>query len=283
MPDQKIDISAFDQPVKNVNKGIDISAFDEPEKKKFPSGFSVTPLQSQDKFQQGLAMAKSPIASAVKKDTQKDNNWFAGMYNNFVRPISTLAGGSAYLAESVLGGRPETMVTRLASAREFQKSTESFFDKLRSEKSSKEYEQEQAKEFDVTPVQKENQMSREDALTLTMIDPEKLTPIQLKKYNEILVKNKGKEKPSSIFSGVDAKDVTSMAFQTPGQLLSFIMGAYTAGATYIPQSISDASNEIYETDKGNKLNDGQKAAYIYTQAVAQYALEKVSLDLIYMT
>ena len=249
-------------------------------KESTPSGFSVTPLPSQDKFQQGLAMAQSPIASAVKKDTQKDNNWFAGMYNNFVKPVSSLAGGSAYLAEAVLGGRPEAMVTRLASAREFQKSTESFFDKLRSEKSSKEYEQEQAKEFDVTPVQKENQMSREDAFALTMIDPEKLTPIQLKKYNEILIKNKGKEKPSSIFSGVDAKDVKSMAFQTPGQLLSFIMGAYTAGSTYIPQSISDASNEIYETDKGNKLNDGQKAAYIFTQAAAQYALEKVSLDLI---
>jgi hypothetical protein len=249
-------------------------------KESTPLGSSVTPLPSQDKFQQGLAMAKSPIASAVNKDTQKDNNWFAGMYNNLVKPISSLAGGTAYLAEAVLGGRPETMVTRLASAREFQKSTESFFDKLRSEKSSKEYEQKQAKEFDVTPVQKENQMSREDALTLTMIDPEKLTPIQLKKYNEILVKNKGKEKPSSIFSGVDAKDVKSMAFQTPGQLLSFIMGAYTAGTTYIPQSISDASNEIYETDKGNKLNDGQKAAYIFTQAAAQYALEKVSLDLI---
>ena len=49
-------------------------------KESTPSGFSVTPLASQDKFQQGLAMAKSPIASAVKKDTQKNNNWFGQFY-----------------------------------------------------------------------------------------------------------------------------------------------------------------------------------------------------------
>ena len=244
------------------------------------SGFSVTPLASQDKFQQGLAMAKSPIASAVKKDTQKDDSKFAGMYNNALAGISTAVGGTAYLAEVVFGGRPETMVTRLASARALQQKAENFFDKLRSDKSSKQFEQEQREQFDITPLQKENQMSREDALFLTMLDPKKLNPIQLEKYNQILSQNKGKEAPSSVFSGVDVKDVESAIFQAPRQILDFTMGAASSGFSYVPQAISNASNEIYEVDKENKLTDAQKAIYIFTQAAIQTALEKVSLDLI---
>ena len=119
-------------------------------KESTPSGFSVTPLPSQDKFQQGLAMAKSPIASAVKKDTQKDENLAAGLYNTLVGSIKRLAGGVAYAGELFLGGRPETTITRLASAENARQKTEQFVEKARSEKSSKQFEESMGK-YDFTP------------------------------------------------------------------------------------------------------------------------------------
>jgi hypothetical protein len=116
-------------------------------KKKEPTslGFSVTPLPSQDKFKQGLAMAQSPIASAVKKDTQKDENLAAGLYNTLVGSVKRLAGGAAYAGEVFLGGRPEATITRLASAENARQKTEQFVEKARSEKSSKQFEESMGK------------------------------------------------------------------------------------------------------------------------------------------
>ena len=50
----------------------------------------------------------------------------------------------------LMGGRPEAAITRLASAEQARQKTEQFVEKARSEKASKEYEQ-QLKQFDVTP------------------------------------------------------------------------------------------------------------------------------------
>ena len=207
-------------------------------KESIPSGFSVTPLPSQDKFQQGLAMAKSPIASAVKKDTQKDENLAAGLYNTLVGSIKRLAGGAAYAGELFLGGRPETTITRLASAENARQKTEQFVEKARSEKSSKQFEESMGK-YDFTP------------------------------------------KPGGgLLSGVDAEDFKALAFTAPSQAFDMVLGGLTYGSSFVAQSISDAASEINQSDAGKKLNDAQKATYIFTQAAVQAALEKVSLDLI---
>lgn len=203
-----------------------------------PSGFSVTPLPSQDKFQEGLAMAQSPIASAVKKDTQKDENLSAGIYNTLVGSVKRLAGGAAYAGEVFLGGRPEATITRLASAENARQKTEQFVEKARSEKASKQYEESMGK-YDFTP------------------------------------------KPGGgLLSGVDANDFKALAFTAPSQALDMVLGSLTYGSSFVAQSISDAANEINQSDSGKKLNEAQKATYIFTQAAVQAALEKVSLDLI---
>jgi len=201
-------------------------------------GFSVTPLPSQDKFQEGLAMAQSPIASAVKKDTQKDENLAAGIYNTLVGSVKRLAGGAAYAGEVFLGGRPEATITRLASAENTRQKTEQFVEKARSEKASKQYEESMGK-YDFTP------------------------------------------KPGGgLLSGVDADDFKALAFTAPSQALDMVLGSLTYGSSFVAQSISDAANEINQSDSGKKLNEAQKATYIFTQAAVQAALEKVSLDLI---
>ena len=203
-----------------------------------PLGFSVTPLQSQDKFKKGLAMAQSPIASAVKKDTQKDENLAAGIYNTLVGSVKRLAGGVAYAGEVFLGGRPEATITRLAGAENARQKTEQFVEKARSEKSSKQYEEAMGK-YDFTP------------------------------------------KPGGgLFSGVDADDFKALAFTAPSQALDMVLGGLTYGSSFVAQSVSDAANELNQSDSGKKLNDAQKATYIFTQAAVQAALEKVSLDLI---
>lgn len=203
-----------------------------------PSGFSVTPLPSQDKFKEGLAMAQSPIASAVKKDTQKDENLAAGIYNTLVGSVKRLAGGAAYAGEVFLGGRPEATITRLAGAENVRQKTEQFVEKARSEKSSKQYEEAMGK-YDFTP------------------------------------------KPGGgLLSGVDADDFKALAFTAPSQAVDMILGGLTYGSSFVAQSVSDAANELNQSDSGKKLNDAQKATYIFTQAAVQAALEKVSLDLI---
>ena len=210
-------------------------------KESTPSGFSVTPLPSQDKFQQGLAMAKSPIASAVKKDTQKDESTAAALYNTLVGSVKRLAGGVAYMAEIgglVSGGRPEFAVTRLANAEKVRQKTEQFVDKARSEKSSKEYEQAMGK-YDFTP-----------------------------------------KAGGGLLSGVDADDFKALAFTAPSQAFDMVLGSLTYGSSFVAQSVSDAATELNESDSGKDLNDAQKATYIFTQAAVQAALEKVSLDLI---
>lgn len=223
-----------------VNSDNPFSEFGGELKKKepTPSGFSVTPLPSQDKFKEGLAMAQSPIASAVKKDTQKDENLAAGIYNTLVGSVKRLAGGAAYAGEAFLGGRPEATITRLASAENARQKTEQFVEKARSEKSSKQFEESMGK-YDFTP------------------------------------------KPGGgLLSGVDADDFKALAFTAPSQALDMVLGSLTYGSTFVAQSISDAANEINQSDSGKKLNEAQKATYIFTQAAVQAALEKVSLDLI---
>jgi hypothetical protein len=180
----------------------------------------------------------SPIASAVKKDTQKDENLAAGLYNTLVGSVKRLAGGAAYAGEVFLGGRPEATITRLASAENARQKTEQFVEKARSEKSSKQFEESMGK-YDFTP------------------------------------------KPGGgLLSGVDADDFKALAFTAPSQALDMVLGSLTYGSTFVAQSISDAANEINQSDSGKKLNEAQKATYIFTQAAVQAALEKVSLDLI---
>ena len=222
-----------------------------------PSGFSDTPLvytnpnqyvenrkyekfgaSEQVKAELGYLkpFSVSPIASAVKKDTQDD--WKYGIYNTLVGSVKRLAGGAAYAGEVFLGGRPEAAITRLASAENARQKTEQFVEKARSEKSSKQYEEAMGK-YDFTP------------------------------------------KPGGgVFSGVDAEDFKALAFSAPSQAVDMLMGGLTGGSTFVLQSVSDAANELDKTDAGKKLNDAQKATYIFTQAAVQAALEKVSLDLI---
>ena len=228
-----------------------------------PSGFSVTPSPSQnlntDEYIENKNYAKfgtfekmranfgylpelqTPIASAIKKDTQKDENTAAGIYNTLVGSVKRLAGGVAYMAEVgglVSGGRPEFAITRLANAENVRQKTEQFVEKARSEKSSKGYEQAMGK-YDFTP-----------------------------------------EPGGGLLSGVDANDFKALAFTAPSQALDMVLGSLTYGSSFVAQSVSDAANELNESDAGKKLNEPQKAIYIFTQAAVQAALEKLSLDLI---
>jgi hypothetical protein len=221
---------------KKVPTPSEVFGDDLKKKESTPLGSSVAPLPFQDKFKQGLAMAQSPIASAVKKDTQDD--WKYGIYNTLVGSVKRLAGGAAYAGEVFLGGRPEATITRLASAENARKQTEQFVEKIRSEKSSKQYEEALGK-YDFTPKQ-----------------------------------------GGGVFSGVDADDFKALAFSAPSQALDMLMGSLTAGSTFVAQSVSDAANELDQSGAGKKMNDAQKATYIFTQAAVQAALEKFSLDLI---
>lgn len=180
----------------------------------------------------------TPIASAIKKDTQKDENLAAGIYNTLVGSVKRLAGGAAYTGEVLFGGRPEATITRLASAENARQKTEQFVEKARSEKASKQYEEAMGK-YDFTP------------------------------------------KPGGgLLSGVDAEDFKALAFTAPSQALDMVLGGLTYGSSFVAQSVSDAANELNQSDSGKKMNEAQKAAYIFTQAAVQAALEKVSLDLI---
>ncbi len=242
---------------KKVPSPSDVFGDDLKKKESTPLKSSVTPLpypsryfEKQDdkkfgywdqlKVDRGYkpAFQTSPIASAVKKDTQKDESLAAGIYNTLVGSVKRLAGGAAYTGEVLFGGRPEATITRLASAENARQKTEQFVEKARSEKASKQYEESMGK-YDFTP------------------------------------------KPGGgLLSGVDADDFKALAFTAPSQALDMVLGGLTYGSSFVAQSVSDAANELNQSDSGKKLNDAQKAAYIFTQAAVQAALEKVSLDLI---
>ncbi len=102
-----------------------------------------------------------------------------------------------------------------------------------------------------------------------------------KQYEESMGKYDFTPKPGGgLLSGVDADDFKALAFTAPSQALDMVLGSLTYGSSFVAQSISDAANEINQSDSGKKLNEAQKATYIFTQAAVQAALEKVSLDLI---
>jgi hypothetical protein len=253
MPDKKIDISSFDEPVDNKIGGIDISGFDEPVKKKSSLGYSVTPLPSQDKFDIGEEVAtigyKSPIGKAIQKDKIKGSN-VAGVYNTLVGSLSSIVGGGVYMAD-ILGAQPfMPLSVRIANADADRKKAVSFIEQARIEKgfplitptgvdwigSSKQFEQQQS-EFDVTP-----------------------------------------KEGGGLFSGVDFEDVRGLAFQAPKTLVEMAAGGLSGGLTFAQQSINDNAKELEESGEGKKLTDVQKVGYLFAQAAAQAALEKFSID-----
>jgi|APGre2960657404_1045060.scaffolds.fasta_scaffold00119_10 hypothetical protein len=217
------------------------------------SGYSVTPLPSQDKFDIGEEVAtigyKSPIGKAIQKDKIKGSN-IAGVYNTLVGSLSSIIGGGVYMAD-ILGAQPYMPLSvRIANADADRKKAVSFIEQARIEKgfplitpggvdwisSSKEFEQQQG-EFDITP------------------------------------KDGG-----GLFSGVDFEDVRGLAFQAPKTLVEMAAGGLSGGLTFAQQSINDNAKELEESGAGNKLTDVQKVGYLFTQAAAQAALEKFSID-----
>lgn len=222
-------------------------------KKATPSGYSVTPLPSQDKFDIGEEVAtigyKSPIGKAIQKDKAQGSN-VAGIYNTLVGSLSSIAGGSAYMA-NILAAQPYVPLNvRVANAQADRKKVTDFIEQARIEKgfplvtpvgvdwisSSKEFEQQQG-EFDVTP-----------------------------------------KKGEGLFSGVDLEDIKGLAFQAPKTLVEMAAGGATGGYSFFAQSINDNAKELEESGEGNKLTDVQKVGYLFTQAAAQAALEKFSID-----
>ena len=217
------------------------------------SGYSVTPLPSQDKFDIGEEVAnigyKSPIGKAIQKDKIKGSN-VAGVYNTLVGSLSSIMGGGAYMAD-ILGAQPYMPLSvRIANADADRKKAVSFIEQARIEKgfplitpggldwisSSKEFEQQQG-EFDITP-----------------------------------------KEGGGLFSGVDFEDVRGLAFQAPKTLVEMAAGGLSGGLTFAQQSINDNAKELEESGAGNKLTDVQKVGYLFTQAAAQAALEKFSID-----
>ncbi len=199
-------------------------------------------LPSKGVLEQGLEFAqkgyKMPISEAILEDVNKKQNTGAALYNTLVGSVKRLAGGTAYTGEVLFGGRPETAITRLASAENARQKTEQFVEKARSEKASKQFEETMGK-YDFTP------------------------------------------KPGgNLLSGVDADDFKALAFTAPSQALDMVLGGLTYGSSFVAQSVSDAANELNQSESGSKMNEAQKATYIFTQAAVQAALEKVSLDLI---
>ena len=134
MPDKKIDISSFDEPVDNKIGGIDISGFDEPVKKKSSSGYSVTPLPSRDKFDIGEEVStigyKSPIGKAIQKDKIKGSN-VAGVYNTLVGSLASISGGFTYMAD-ILGAQPYMPLNvRVATAEADRKKAVDFIEQVK--------------------------------------------------------------------------------------------------------------------------------------------------------
>jgi hypothetical protein len=236
----KIDISAFDEPVSKQKGDIDISAFDEDVKKKStPSGYSVTPLPSQDKLKLGQEVAtvgyKSPLGKAIQKDKVEGSN-IAGLYNTLVGSLSSLAGGSAYMADILAPAAPLPLNLRVANAQADRKKVADFIEQARSSKSSREFEQQQG-QFDITP-----------------------------------------KEEGGVLSGLDWEDVKGLAFQAPKTILDMAAGGVTGGYSFFAQSVNDNAKDLEDNEQLSKLSDTQKVGYLFTQATAQAALEYFSID-----
>lgn len=208
-------------------------------KKATPSGYSVTPLPSQDKFDIGEEVAtigyKSPIGKAIQKDKIKGSN-VAGVYNTLVGSLASISGGFTYMAD-ILGAQPYMPLNvRVATAEADRKKAVDFIEQARSSRSSKEFEQQQS-QFDITPTE-----------------------------------------GGGLMSGVDWEDVRGLAFQAPKTLLEMAAGSMSGGLTFAQQSVNDNAKELEESGEGKKLTDVQKVGYLFTQAAAQAALEKFSID-----
>lgn len=203
------------------------------------SGYSVTPLPSQDKFDIGEEVAtigyKSPIGKAIQKDKIKGSN-VAGVYNTLVGSLASISGGFTYMAD-ILGAQPYMPLNvRVATAEADRKKAVDFIEQARSSRSSKEFEQQQS-EFDVSPTE-----------------------------------------GGGLMSGVDWEDVRGLAFQAPKTLLEMAAGSMSGGLTFAQQSVNDNAKELEESGEGKKLTDVQKVGYLFAQAAAQAALEKFSID-----
>jgi len=208
-------------------------------KKATSSGYSVTPLPSQDKFDIGEEVAtigyKSPIGKAIQKDKIKGSN-IAGVYNTLVGSLASISGGFTYMAD-ILGAQPYMPLNvRVATAEADRKKAVDFIEQARSSRSSKEFEQQQS-QFDVTPTE-----------------------------------------GGGLMSGVDWEDVRGLAFQAPKTLLEMAAGSMSGGLTFAQQSVNDNAKELEESGQGKKLTDVQKVGYLFAQAAAQAALEKFSID-----
>ena len=216
-------------------------------------GYSVTPLPSQDKFDIGEEVAtigyKSPIGKAIQKDKIKGSN-VAGVYNTLVGSLSSIMGGGAYMAD-ILGAQPYMPLSvRIANADADRKKAVSFIEQARIEKG-----------FPlITPT------------GVDWIGSSKQFEQQQSEF-DVTPKEGG-----GLFSGVDFEDVRGLAFQAPKTLVEMAAGGLSGGLTFAQQSINDNAKELEESGAGDKLTDVQKVGYLFTQAAAQAALEKFSID-----
>lgn len=121
-----------------------------------PSGL---PLQSQGGLPDfkkgekianvGFAMPQGDIGRAIEQDKKVDGSTIAGLYNTLVGSVSSLAGGTAYMADVLSAPIGLPLNVRVANAEKDRKTFEDFVNKARSSASSPEFEQQQGK-YDIS-------------------------------------------------------------------------------------------------------------------------------------
>ena len=192
---------------------------------------------------------KSPIGKAIQKDKTQGSN-VAGIYNTLVGSLASFAGGNAYLADILASPLGVPLNVRVANAQADRKKVTDFIENARIEKG-----------FPlITPMGVDwISSSKEFEQQQGAVD---VTP----------------KEGGGLFSGVDLEDIRGLAFQAPKTLVEMALGGATAGYSFIAQSINDNAKELEESGAGNKLSDTQKVGYLFTQAAAQAALEKFSID-----
>jgi len=103
--------------------------------------------QGQEMATVGFEMPQSQIGRAVEKDKKVDGSTLAGLYNTLVGSVSSLAGGTAYMADVLSAPIGLPLNVRVANAQSDRKKVVDFVEKARSSASTPKFEQQQG-EFD---------------------------------------------------------------------------------------------------------------------------------------
>ena len=209
--------------------------------------------QGEKMAQRGFAVAPNTIQEGFAKDAPKqDESTLAGLYNTVVDRIGSLVGG---IASSEAMNPAAKLIKGITTK----------FEETATGKPAI------SKEGKVAPMQ-------------TKIDEKKWreSASGLIEKARSAKSSKEFEKRSSQFDvfdgGISMDDIKGMAFQAPAQIADMAMGALTGGGSFLAQSWNDNAKDLEENPNAAKLTDNQKFGYLFTQSLAQAALEKLSLD-----